>query len=496
MLFNSISFGIFLPIVFCIYWILARKSTELQNNILLVASYFFYGWWDWRLLFLLLFISVANYLSGIKIEKAQVSGRSRLWLAIGLIINIGTLGVFKYFNFFIDSFVDLVSLTGYHLPRSSVRIVLPLGISFYIFLSLSYIIDIYKKKIPADRNILNVLLTLSFFPIVLAGPIQRPATLLPQLTVQRHFDYSEVTDGLRQILWGLFVKIVIADNLAFYADDIFRNFSVYNGSMLFLGAVLYSIQIYADFSGYSDIAIGTAKLFGIKLMRNFAYPYFARDIVEFWKRWHISLTSWFRDYIFLPLSFSVSFKLKSDRMMYIKSDIFIYIVASSVTWFLTGMWHGANYTFLVWGLMHGLFLIVYRLQVKPRKKLFRKLGISNSNRIVILLESFVTLTVVLIAWVFFRSDSLGAATDYLGIMLSKSLFSMPVFTYSRKMLLVTVLLTMMFLIIEWFGREEQYAIAGLKTKYPAMMRWAVYYCLILVTFFFAGSGQKFIYFQF
>ena len=244
---------------------------------------------------------------------------------------------FKYNNFFIDGFIDLVSAFGYNLPLHTTKIILPLGISFYTFISLSYIIDVYKKTTSANKNIIEVLLSLSFFPIILAGPIQRPSSLLPQISSKRVFRYDQVTDGLRQILWGLFVKVVVADNLAFYVNDIFNNYPEYNGSTLFLGVLLYSVQIYADFSGYSNMAIGTAKLFGFNLMQNFNYPYFSRNILDFWKRWHISLTTWFRDYIFLPISFSISWKIKSEKVLYIHTDIFIYIVASILTWFLTGL---------------------------------------------------------------------------------------------------------------------------------------------------------------
>jgi len=258
------------------------------------------------------------------------------------------LGIFKYFNFFINSFIDLAAVIGYDLPESTTKIILPLGISFYTFLSVSYLIEIYRKNLKADRNIFHVLLTLGFFPIILAGPIQRPISLLPQISARREFNYNQAVDGLRQILWGLFVKVVVADNLAVEVDNIFKNVTDAGGSTLFLGIVLYSVQIYADFSGYSNMAIGAAKLFGINLMRNFAYPYFARDITEFWKRWHISLTTWFRDYIFLPLSFNISWKIKTEKVLLIKSDHFIYITAGIVVWFLTGLWHGANYTFIIW----------------------------------------------------------------------------------------------------------------------------------------------------
>ncbi len=330
-------------------------------------------------MFLLVLLSLANYFIGIQIEKNETNRKGKFWLISGLIANIGVLGVFKYFNFFIDGFINLVSLVGYDLPRSTTKIILPLGISFYVFLSLSYIIDIYKKNLNANRNIIEVLLALSFFPIILAGPIQRPVSLLPQITKRREFNYSQAVDGLKQILWGLFVKVVIADNLAVFVDDFFLNYSNYSGSTLLLGAIFYSIQIYADFSGYSDMAIGIAKLFGFSLMRNFAYPYFSRDITEFWKRWHISLTTWFRDYVFLPISFTVSWRIKGEKILFIKTDLFIYIVASTITWFLTGLWHGANYTFIIWGLIHGFFLIVYRIQKNPRKKLFKRIGITNNH---------------------------------------------------------------------------------------------------------------------
>ena len=247
---------------------------------------------------------------GLRIDKTEKNKNKKIWLIAGSIINIGILGVFKYYNFFIDSFVDLVSLVGYHLPRSTTKIIFPVGISFYIFLSLSYIIDIYKKNLKANRNIVEVLLALSFFPIILAGPIQRPSALIPQIVKKREFNYDQAVNGLRQILWGLFAKIVIADNLAVYVDDFFTNFTDYNGSTLFLGAGFYAVQIYADFSGYSNIAIGTAKLFGFNLIQNFAYPYFSRDIAEFWKKWHISLMNWFRDYVFLPYPFPFQGELK------------------------------------------------------------------------------------------------------------------------------------------------------------------------------------------
>ena len=496
MLFNSIAFAIFLPVVFFFYWFLANKSLKAQNILLLFASWFFYGWWNWKFLFLLVSLSALNYYIGIQIDKNNdLKKRGTVWLITGLIINLGILAVFKYYNFFIDSFIDLISLIGYNLPKSTTKIILPLGISFYVFLFLSYLLDIKKRTIKAERNIIHVLLSFNFFPLILAGPIQRPISLLPQIAKRREFDYELASGGIRQILWGLFTKVVIADNFAFYVNDIFLHYSGYPGSTLLLGAGFYAIQIYADFSGYSNIAIGTAKLFGFRLMKNFAYPYFSRNIAEFWKRWHISLTTWFRDYVFLPISFAVSWKIKSNRVLLIKPDLFIYIVASVITWFLTGLWHGANYTFLVWGMIHGLFLIFYQWQKNPRKRFLRRLGISKENKSIIALETVFTLAIVLIAWIFFRADNLEQGLNYLARLFSISLFSVPIFI-DRKMCLIIMVIAAIFFIAEWIGRNEEYTIARIGERFPAIARWAVYYTLVIIIFFFAGSGQKFIYFQF
>lgn len=495
MLFNSIEFAFFLLIVFILYWLVIAKNVKSQNILLLLVSYIFYGWWNWRFVLLLIFISISNYFIGLKIDNIESKKRRKAWLSIGLLINIGILCVFKYYNFFIDSFIDLVSLFGYDLPRSTTLIILPLGISFYTFLSLSYIIDIYKNSLKAYENIVDVLLTLSFFPIILAGPIQRPASLLPQISSRREFDYGFAVDGLRQILWGLFTKVVIADNLSPFVDDIFKNYSNYSGSTLMVGAVFYSIQIYADFSGYSNIAIGIGKLMGFKLMQNFAYPYFSRDISEFWKRWHISLTTWLRDYLFIPLSFSLSWRIHKDKVLYIKLDLFIYIVVSTLTWFLTGLWHGANYTFILWGLVHGCLLILYHIQRKPRKWLFKRLGINNDNFFIVVAESLLTLLIVALAWVFFRADNIGQAMNSLSQMFSGSLFSTPHFPGSRKALSILAMV-MVFMILEWYGKEHQFAISHIGEKWVKSLRFAFYSSLILAIFLLSVEEQQFIYFQF
>jgi len=492
MLFNSLEFALFLPLVFLIYWFVVNRNLKLQNFFLLIASYFFYGWWDWRFLILLFFISLLNYFTGIRIYGISKEKIKRRWLIAGVAVNIGVLGLFKYFNFFISSFIDLISLAGYNLPESSLKIILPLGISFYTFLSLSYIIDIYKNNLVADRNVINVLLTLSFFPIILAGPIQRPHTLLPQITGSREFNISKAKDGLRQILWGLFVKIAIADKLALHADNIFLNFTGFQGSTLFVGAVFYAIQIYCDFSGYSNIAIGTAKLFGFSLMKNFAYPYFAKDITEFWKRWHISLTSWFRDYLFLPVSFSLSWKIKTEKVLLINTDLFIYIVASIVVWFLTGLWHGANYTFIIWGIIHGLFLIIYQWQRKPRKKFFKKLGITNNNKLIITIETILTLFIVLLAWIFFRSDNVYDASLFIGRIFSKSFFSFP-----ELFPVDMILLTALFIFAEWLQRDKEHTLQIERTVKYRPIRWGIYYMIVALVLLFLGESQQdFIYSQF
>jgi alginate O-acetyltransferase complex protein AlgI len=495
MVFNSLQFAFFLTIVFAIYWFAVNNSKSAQNVLLLIASYVFYVSWDWRFLLILVIVSVTNYLIGILIDNTRHNKMSKIWLITGLAINISVLGVFKYFNFFIDGFIDLVSLFGYDLPGSTLKIVLPVGISFYTFLSISYLIDIRRGTIVSTRDIISVLLALSFFPIILAGPIQRPASLLPQIATKREFDYSQAVNGLKQILWGLFAKIVIADNLAIYVDDIFDNYSLYSGSTLLVGIVFYSVQIYADFSGYSDISIGVARLLGFNLDRNFAYPYFSQNISEFWKRWHISLTTWIRDYVFMPLSFSLSWKIRGERVLLIKKDFFIYVTASIATWFLTGLWHGANYTFIAWGMIHGIFLILHRWQIKPRKRVLKKLGISKDNIALSIVETLLTLCIIALSWVFFKADDINHALLYIERVLSNSIFSIPSFP-GMSMSVIIMFFGASLFIFERIGYNQQYAIASLGTKSKRWIRWSFYLILIAAIFILQGQEQQFIYFQF
>ncbi len=456
----------------------------------------------------MVFISFLNYSIGLLIQKSEPKKRKKSWLIIGIIANIGVLSYFKYSNFFIDSFIHLFSLVGFTVQKPTLNIILPVGISFYVFLSLSYIIDVYQNKLKGGGNIVDVLLTLSFFPIILAGPIQRPTSLLPQIQKKRIFNYSFATDGLKQILWGLFMKVVIADRCGVHVQDIFQNFHNYSGSTLLLGGIFYTIQIYADFAGYSLIAIGVSKLFGFELMRNFAYPYFARDMKEFWQRWHISLTSWFRDYVFLPISYSLSRKIQSEKVGFIKKDLLIYIIGISITWLLVGLWHGGNYTFIVWGLINGFFLIGYQILKKPRKKFLKNLKMSNDNIFLIGVERLFTLLIIIFSWIVFRAENIGQALAYIAKIFSKSLVSLPaMFDTSIKTIywkeirgqaspLVTIVLVIVFMLIEWLGRGQHYAIADEASKWKRPLRYAMYYAIILAILWFGGKAQQFIYFQF
>lgn len=344
MLFNSLSFAVFLPLVFLLYWFVAGKSTKHQNILLLAASYYFYACWDWRFLFLLLFSTALDYFSALKIEAETTTTSRKLWLWISISINLGFLALFKYYNFFAESFQEAAAGLGLSIHPTILSVVLPVGISFYTFHGLSYIIDCYYNRIKAERNFTDYAVFVSFFPLLVAGPIERATHLLPQIKTKRTFNYVNAVNGLKQILWGLFKKVVIADNCAEFANHIFDNSDTLPGSTLALGAVFFAFQIYGDFSGYSDIAIGTARLFGIDLIRNFAYPYFSRDIAEFWRRWHISLSSWFRDYIYIPLGGS-----RNGRLISIRNTFIIFI--------LSGFWHGANWTFICWGLLHALYFL-------------------------------------------------------------------------------------------------------------------------------------------
>lgn len=478
MLFNSIDFAIFLPIVFILYWFVTNKNLKLQNALLFVASYFFYACWDWRFMFLLMFSTLLDYFTGLKMQDAGDQKSKKFWFWLSVIVNLGFLGVFKYYNFFAESFAEAISHIGLQVNPWILNIILPVGISFYTFHGLSYVIDIYKDRIKAERNFVDYAVFVSFFPLLVAGPIERATHLLPQIKKQRTFDYAKAVDGLRQILWGLFKKIVIADNCAEYANQIFNNSADQSGSTLVLGAIFFTFQIYGDFSGYSDIALGTARLFGIELLRNFAFPYFSRDIAEFWRRWHISLSSWFKDYLYIPLGGS-----KGGKWMRIRNTFIIFIVS--------GFWHGANWTFITWGFLNALFIMPSIIMQTNRTNL----EIVSKGKMLPTFKEFfqmlITFGLVVFAWIFFRAENIKHAFQYISDIFSESLFTIPTIKP-----LYLILIIMIFMIIEWLGREEQYAIEKLGLRWKKPLRYAMYYTIIITIFWFMGKEQQFIYFQF
>jgi len=478
MLFNTISFALFLPIVFIFYWFVANKNLKLQNILLLLSSYFFYACWDWRFLFLLIFSTLLDYYTGLKMCDSQNKTQKKFWFILSVSINLGFLGIFKYYNFFIDSFLGLISNFGFKMNPYTLNIILPVGISFYTFHGLSYVIDIYKDRIKAEKNFIDYSVFVSFFPLLVAGPIERATHLLPQIQKKRTFDYAIAIDGLRQILWGLFKKVVIADQCATYANQIFNNSADQSGSNLVLGALFFAFQIYGDFSGYSDIAIGTARLFGIDLLKNFAFPYFSRDIAEFWRRWHISLSTWFRDYLYIPLGGS-----KGGTWIKVRNTFIIFLVS--------GFWHGANWTFLIWGFLNALYImpsIIFNTHRKNLDTVAQGKLLPNFKELFLMMLTF-SLTVF--AWIFFRAQNVTHALSYISGIFTKSLFTMPTVTP-----LVLFALIGLFIIIEWIGRQNQYAIAHFGLSWPKPLRWSFYYLIIAAIFYFNGVEQQFIYFQF
>jgi D-alanyl-lipoteichoic acid acyltransferase DltB (MBOAT superfamily) len=478
MLFNSINFAIFLPFVFILYWFIVNKNLKLQNLLLLASSYFFYACWDFRFLFLLIFSTLLDYYSGIKIHEVKSLRSKKLWLFLSIFINLGFLAVFKYYNFFTSSFSEGLSLLGLKTDFWSLKVILPVGISFYTFHGLSYVIDIYKGRIKPETNFIYYSVFVSYFPLLVAGPIERATHLLPQIRKKRHFEYNKAVDGLRQILWGLFKKIVIADQCAVYVNEIFSNYSTFSGSTLLLGAVLFAFQIYCDFSGYSDIALGTSRLFGIELLRNFAFPYFSRDIAEFWRRWHISLSSWFRDYLYIPLGGS-----KVGTLARIRNTFIIFLVS--------GFWHGANWTFIFWGLLNAIYIIPSIAFNTNRNNLNTVAEGRFLPDIKELLSMGLTFALTVFAWIFFRSESLHHAFHYLKEIFSSSLLTKPEIKNKAVVILIGI-----FLLIEWLGREHTFGLEKMSLKWPAPVRWAFYYLIVVLIFLYGGSEQQFIYFQF
>jgi len=484
MLFNSVDFAIFLIIVFILYWFVVNKNLKLQNWFIVLASYIFYGWWDWRFLSLIFFSTILDYSIGVKLKNENVVFKRKIILWISIIVNLGVLCVFKYFNFFLDSLYALVPALSNTFGFNSLDIILPVGISFYTFQTLSYTIDVYKRKLEPTTDLIAFSAFVSFFPQLVAGPIERATNLLPQFYKQRTFNYLAAVDGMRQILWGLFKKIVIADNCAEYANQIFNNSSDMNGSTLVLGAFFFTFQIYGDFSGYSDIAIGTSRLFGFNLMKNFSFPYFSRDIAEFWRRWHISLSNWFRDYLYIPLGGS-----NGGTFMKVRNTFIIFIVS--------GFWHGANWTFIAWGALNALYFLPLLLTNKNRNniEIVAKGKYFPSFKDLLLIISTFGLTVF--AWIFFRAQDIGHALQYISGIFSSSIFDYPKFS-NMIGAIYTLLYLIFFIVIEWIGRNENYAIEKLALNSKRFIRYGFYYFIIIIIIYasLGKSEQTFIYFQF
>jgi D-alanyl-lipoteichoic acid acyltransferase DltB (MBOAT superfamily) len=476
MVFNSFNFLLFLPIVFALYWILAKRGSKSQNILLLVSSYFFYACWDYRFLFLLVFSTFLDYFTGIKMHGAVSKNEKKFWFWLSVGINLGFLGIFKYYNFFIESFQGLLEGFGIQVNFWTISVILPVGISFYTFHGLSYVIDIYNDKIKPEKNIVDYSVFVSFFPLLVAGPIERATHLLPQIQRERYFDYTKAVDGLRQILWGLFMKVVVADNCATVVNLVFEDQESLNAGSLSVGALFFAFQIYGDFSGYSNIALGTARLFGIELLRNFNYPYFSRDIAEFWRRWHISLSSWFKDYLYIPLGGS-----KGGMWMQVRNTIIIFLVS--------GFWHGANSTFIIWGALNAMYilpLVVFKLN-RNNTNIVAENSLLPSVKEVF--QIVITFALTTIAWVFFRSETVKEAYFFILKMFNYKAYGFPEVDL-KPFIYITILL-----FVEWIQRKKTHGLEISNIKYT-FIRWIIYLLFFVLILFFGASSDSFIYFQF
>ncbi|PAM94222.1 membrane-bound O-acyltransferase family protein [Flavobacterium sp. IR1] len=477
MFFNSLAFAIFLPIVFFLYWFVFNKTKSTQNALLIVASYYFYSCWDWRFLFLLVFSTFLDYYTGIQIEKGKSENSRKFWFWLSIIVNLGFLGVFKYYNFFAASFSDLLNSAGIKASPILLDVILPVGISFYTFHGLSYVIDIYLKRIKAEYNFVDYSLFVSYFPLLVAGPIERATHLLPQVKVKREFDFEKAKEGIYQIVWGLVKKVVIADTCATYANAIFDNYTSMNSFSLILGAVYFAFQIYGDFSGYSDIALGVSKLFGLDLLRNFNYPYFSRDIAEFWRRWHISLSSWFRDYLYIPLGGS-----KGGLGMKIRNTFIIFVVS--------GFWHGANWTYIAWGFINALYFLPLLLSNSNRNNMDAIQLRFNIDSVKVFFSILSTFLLTCVAWVFFRAKTISDAVSYLKRIITDRDFKFQYLDnerYNYELLLMIGV----FVLIEWNSRNKIEPISGKGSTIK--LAFAIAAIMALGTF---SDYKEFIYFQF
>lgn len=484
MLFNSIEYLLFLPLVFALYWVMAKFRLSFQNLLVLVASYIFYGWWDARFLLLIFTSTIVDFFIGQRIYACAAADRKRkYWLYASVFFNLGLLGFFKYFNFFVDSYIDAARSLGFAMQHTwTLNIILPVGISFYTFQTMSYSLDIYYKKLKPTRDFVAFMAFVAFFPQLVAGPIERASNLLSQMLRQRLFNYQQAVEGLKLILWGFFKKLVIADSLAPIVDDIFNNYATYPASTLVLGAVLFSFQIYGDFSGYSDIAIGTAKLFGFELMSNFKFPNFSRNVAEYWQRWHVSLSTWFRHYLYIPLGGS-----KVNKWLSVRNVCIVFLVS--------GFWHGANWTFIFWGGLHALFFVPVFLMGKNRiyidNSIAENATFPSFKEIVLVLWTF---SLVTFSRIFFRSPTLEGAFGYIA-----RIFENPVFeTYRHPMgyrMVDFYILIVVFTVYEYLIRNNERDPFLFRSP---VLRFVLYIVVVFCLFLFYDDSinRSFIYFQF
>lgn len=475
MVFQSLEYLVFLPIVFLLYWGVCYKSKNLQNGVIVLASFVFYGWWDWRFLGLIMITAFSTFGAGILMARNNSDNRIRKIISgCTIILNIGILLYFKYYNFFIQAFVDSFTLMGFNVTASTLKIILPVGISFYTFSALSYCIDVCARKVDATKDILAYLAYVTFFPSILSGPISRAQYQLPQYYEKRIFDYQKVVTGCKMLLLGAVMKLCMADRLDIYVNAVYANIGQHNGTTLFLTSILYTLQIYADFAGYSLMAIGSGKILGIDLQMNFNRPYFSKTVTEFWRRWHMSLTTWFRDYIYFPLGGNRCGKL---RWMFNTMVVFI----------VSGLWHGAAYTFVIWGAFHGVCMIVERLIYGEKIKY-----LSNNLSIVNVLRILLTFMIVNFAWIFFRANNLTDAITIIG-----KIFTTPGPLFIDVDTLVYAIAFSVLIFSIDFMNEYYPGKVKLMGNKSIFIRWTTYSILVVMALMFGVlDGGSFIYFQF
>lgn len=479
MLFNSLEFVVFFPIVFAVYW-LARQNGKLQNAILVVASGVFYAWVDWRFIFLIAFTAMLTYITGRALLSSRQNRGRKGYIIVNVVINLAILGFFKYYNFFIDSFNNAFRSIGVALDMPTLQLILPIGISFYTFKAISYSVDLYKNKIVGGHNLLSVLCYLMFFPQLLAGPIEKARDLYPQFLQPRCFNYNQAIAGSKMIIWGLFKKVVIADTACNIVNSIYGDIGGYNSSALLICAVLYSFQIYGDFSGYSDMAVGIGKLFGIESKKNFNLPYLSRDIAEFWKRWHISLNTWFVEYVYIPLGGS-----KVSKFVTIRNTFIIFL--------LSGLWHGANWTFICWGFYHALLFVP--LLLLGRTKRFGKYELDKCITLKEWLNILLTFVLVTIGWIIFRSPDISLAFDFIKRLFDLSDYGMPNINPKRLFVILECMMAIMFVAFMEIKHKTSDVVLSFASQYP-VANFIGYIVVTIWAILFYSVGQTFIYFQF